>query len=84
MAELEAYGYHQRPASAHIQRSIDDREKAEYNHRRYGLPRPKSAAIRLPLGPHGVNGSERFAACKLELEKPGSFAKSMEGNKKKK
>uniref|UniRef100_A0A7S2HLP3 Uncharacterized protein n=1 Tax=Haptolina brevifila TaxID=156173 RepID=A0A7S2HLP3_9EUKA len=74
--ELETYGYHKRPQSAHIQRSIDDREDALYAHRRYGAPRPKSAALRLPLGPHGVNGTERFAAYKAEVANPGSFAMS--------
>lgn len=80
--ELATYGYYQRPASAHIQRSIDDRETALYNHRRYGAPRPKTADVRLPLGPHGVNGTERFTMYKAEMANPGSFAKSQAGNAK--
>ena len=40
-AGLEAYGYNKRPQSAHIQRSIDEREKALYEHRRYGAHTPR-------------------------------------------
>ena len=61
-AELQTYGYNRRPQSAHIQRSIDDRERAHYEQRRYGKPGPKTAAIKLPLGPHGAVGSAAFAA----------------------
>lgn len=81
--ELEKYGYNQRPTSAHIQRSIDDREEAMYQHRRYGAKPPKSAQPRLPLGPHGINGNERFAAYKQEMANPGSVI-NPEGAKDKK
>lgn len=50
-AGLKEYGYSRRPQSAHIQRSIDERVKAQYMQRRYGAPGPKTAAMRLPLGP---------------------------------
>jgi len=60
--ELETYGYSRRPPSAHIQRSIDERLRASYEQRRYGKPGPKTAAIKLPLGPHGAAGSAAFAA----------------------
>lgn len=30
---LEAFGYHRRPESAHIQRRIDERERQLYDHR---------------------------------------------------
>ena len=36
--------------------------QAQYQQRRYGLPGPKTAALRLPLGPHGAAGSAAFAA----------------------
>ena len=51
---LELYGYHRRPDSAHIQRSLDERELALYNARRYGKPPPPTAQLRLPLGPPGA------------------------------
>ena len=69
---LELYGYSRRPQSAMIQRSIDERENALYENRRYGKPLPKTAKIPLPLGPHGKDGSERFAAYTKELKEPGS------------
>ena len=94
---LEAYGYHRRPQSAHIQRSIDERLRvraawawalspgrasqptrdmgsrfffrrrvsdwqAQYQQRRYNLPGPRTAALKLPLGPNGAAGSAAFAA----------------------
>jgi hypothetical protein len=34
----------------------------QYQARRYGLPGPKTAALKLPLGPHGATGSAAFAA----------------------
>jgi len=61
-AELETFGYSRRPQSAHIQRAIDDRLQAQYQQRRYGGPGPKTAALKLPLGPHGAAGSSAFAA----------------------
>ena len=57
-AALNQYGYSRRPQSAHIQRSINERVKAQYMQRRYGAPGPKTAAMRLPLGP----GSAAFQA----------------------
>ena len=60
--QLEAFGYSRRPQSAHIQRSIDDRLRAQYEQRRYGGPGPKTAALKLPLGPNGAVGSAAFAA----------------------
>jgi len=71
-AGLEAYGYYRRPQSAHIQRSIDERERALYEHRRYGKPPPPTAQYKLPLGPHGANGSAPFAAYLMETANPGS------------
>jgi len=61
-AELEAFGYARRPQSAHIQRDIDSRWLTQYKQRRYGAPGPKTAAIKLPLGPNGTAGSAAFAA----------------------
>jgi len=60
--DLATYGYNRRPQSAHIQRSIDERLLAAYQQRRYGGPGPKTAAIKLPLGPHGAAGSAAFQA----------------------
>ena len=82
-ADLAAYGYVRRPTSAHIQRSIDERTKALYEARRYGKPAPKSASMRLPLGPNGVNGKPAFGVQTAE----GGFAKGLpeapkEGKKK--
>ena len=71
--ELENYGYSRRPESAHIQRAIDDREKAMYEHRRYGSKAPPTAHMRLPLGPHGAAGSQQFQAYKAETANPGSI-----------
>ena len=59
---LTTYGYNRRPQSAHIQRSIDQRSAALYQQRRYGGPAPKTAAIKLPVGPQGAMGSGAFAA----------------------
>ena len=83
---MEAYGYTRRPQSAHIQRSIDEREHALYEHRRYGKPAPKTAQFRLPLGPHGAEGSQKFQAYAQELANPGSILKpgGGGGDKKKK
>jgi len=61
-SELETYGYARRPQSAHIQRSIDERLQSQYQARRYGMPPPRTAAIKLPLGPNGITGSPAFAA----------------------
>ena len=72
-AGLEAYGYHRRPQSAHIQRSIDEREQALYEHRRYGKPAPATAQFRLPIGPHGATGTQAFAAYAAESANPGSI-----------
>ena len=83
-AGLEAYGYHRRPQSAHIQRSLDEREKALYQHRRYGKPPPPTAQYRLPLGPHGAQGSQQFAAYTQELLAPGSILKAAGAKDKKK
>ena len=47
--DLATFGYSRRPPSAHIQRSIDERLRAQYQARRYGAPPPRTAAIRLPL-----------------------------------
>lgn len=60
--DLATYGYNRRPQSAHIQRAIDQRLLAQYQQRRYGGPGPKTAAIKLPLGPHGAAGSAAFQA----------------------
>ena len=60
--QLEAFGYSRRPQSAHIQRSIDQRWKTLYDQRRYNKPGPRTAAIKLPLGPNGTAGSAAFAA----------------------
>ena len=83
---MEAYGYTRRPQSAHIQRSVDEREEALYQHRRYGKPAPKTAQFRLPLGPHGADGAPKFQAYNQELANPGSIIKPGGGgdNKKKK
>lgn len=78
-AGLEAYGYNRRPQSAHIQRSIDDRDVALYNHRRYGKPAPPTAQYRLPLGPHGAQGSQKYAAYAAESANPGSILKPAAG-----
>jgi hypothetical protein len=61
-SELEAFGYARRPQSAHIQRDITERWRTQYEQRRYGKPGPKTAAIKLPLGPNGSAGSAAFAA----------------------
>jgi hypothetical protein len=60
--DLATYGYNRRPQSAHIQRAIDQRLALQYQQRRYGGPGPKTAAIKLPLGPHGAAGSAAFQA----------------------
>lgn len=83
-AAMEMYGYHRRPQSAHIQRSIDERETALYNARRYGAKPPPTAQYRLPLGPNGAEGSQQFAAYNAELANPGSILKAAGGDKKKK
>ncbi len=57
-AELNSYGYFRRPASAHIQRSIDERARANYEQRWYGAPGPKTAALKLPM----PSGSPAFSA----------------------
>ena len=75
-AGLEAYGYSRRPQSAHIQRSLDERERMLYNHRRYGGPAPTTAQYKLPLGPHGAAGHPQFAAYQSELANPGSILKA--------
>lgn len=59
--ELSTFGYNRRPQSAHIQRAIDERLKMQYQARRYGGPPPRTAAIKLPLGPNGMQGSAAFA-----------------------
>ena len=69
---LEINGYSRRPQSAMIQRTIDERENALFQNRRYGVPLPKTAKMNLPLGPHGIAGSARFAAYQQELLAPGS------------
>ena len=46
-SELETYGYSRRPQSAHIQRSIDERLRAQYQQRRYGAPGPRTAALKV-------------------------------------
>lgn len=79
---LEAYGYHVRPQSAHIQRSIDERENALYQHRRYGKPPPATAQYRLPLGPNGAQGSVRYSAYAQEVANPGSILKAANADKK--
>ena len=81
---LETYGYYRRPQSAHIQRSIDEREDALYNHRRYGKPAPPTAQFRLPLGPHGPQGSQKFAAYAAETANPGSILRPSTAPAKKK
>lgn len=83
-AGLEMYGYHKRPQSAHIQRSIDEREEALYQHRRYGKAAPKTAQFRLPLGPNGAQGSQRFSAYQQELTNPGSVLRPSTAPAKKK
>ena len=79
---LATYGYNRRPNSAHVQRSIDERTKALYEARRYGKPAPKTASMRLPLGPNGVNGKPAFGVQTAD----GGFAKGIpapvEGKKK--
>jgi hypothetical protein len=109
---LEAYGYHRRPQSAHIQRSIDEREQALYDHRRYGAGReatqlpplrgarpltavcalhsctgkaaPPTAQFRLPLGPHGAQGTQQYAAYAMEQANPGSVLRPATAPAKKK
>lgn len=81
---LEAYGYSRRPQSAHIQRSIDERERALYDHRRYGKAAPPTAQYRLPLGPHGAVGSQQFAAYAAETANPGSILRPATAPAKKK
>ena len=81
---LEAYCYYRRPQCAHIQRSLDERETALYNHRRYGKPPPPTAQYRLPLGPHGMAGSNQYAAYQQELANPGSILKAATKDAKKK
>ena len=81
---LALYGYHRRPQSAHIQRSIEERETALYNHRRYGKAAPATAQYRLPLGPHGAQGSAQFAAYSAETANPGSILRPATAPAKKK
>jgi len=81
---LEAYGYHRRPQSAHIQRSIDEREQALYDHRRYGKAAPPTAQFRLPLGPHGAQGTQQYAAYAMEQANPGSVLRPATAPAKKK
>ena len=81
---LELYGYSRRPQSAHIQRSIDEREAALYKQRRYGGPAPPTAQYRLPLGPHGVNGSQQYSAYLAESANPGSILRPATAPAKKK
>lgn len=50
-SELETYGYSRRPQSAHIQRSIDERLRAQYQQRRYGAPGPRTAALKVRCVP---------------------------------
>uniref|UniRef100_A0A7S3EZS9 Uncharacterized protein n=1 Tax=Haptolina ericina TaxID=156174 RepID=A0A7S3EZS9_9EUKA len=57
-ADMEAFGYVRRPQSAHIHRSIVEREESYFNHRYYGTPGPKTAAMRLPW----PDGSPAFNA----------------------
>ena len=85
---METYGYHRRPESAHVQRVLDERAKAEYEHRRYQKPAPKTAHMRLPLGPAGAQGSQQYQAYKAECANPGSIlrpasAPAKSGGKKK-
>ena len=94
-AELNSYGYSKRPESASLLKSIEERQKALYAFRRgYNgtdgkpAPAPKTAHMRLPLGPAGQAGTERFQAFKSEWENPGSIlrpasAPAKSGGKKK-
>ena len=47
-AEMEVYGYKRRPTWAHIQRSIDDRQRALFHQRYNGGAGPLTSAMRLP------------------------------------
>jgi hypothetical protein len=74
-ADLAAYGYVRRPTSAHIQRSIEERARANYEHRWYGKPAPKSAALRLPMpaaSPAFAAFSENVANTAAPPKRPGT------------
>ena len=47
-ADMEKYGYYRKGGWAIIQRSIDSRALQEFNHKFYGAPPPKTAAMKLP------------------------------------
>ena len=47
-ADMERFGYVKRGNSAHIQRSIEERENLLFEQRNYGGPGPKSAIMVLP------------------------------------
>ena len=53
-AEMEAFGYVRKSQSDHIQRSLDERARMVYQHKFYGGPMPKTAALKLPA-PKGVD-----------------------------
>ena len=67
-AGLEQYGYMRRPQSAHIQRSITERQEAYFQQRWYGKPGPRTAAIKLPTPP----GSAAFVAFTSKDRRPGT------------
>jgi len=78
-ADLTVFGYNKRPQSAHIERSIAERENALYNHRRYDKPLPPTARINLPLGKKGVergatglDGTQRYEAFQAYLKDPSA------------
>ena len=48
------------------------RAQAQYHQRRYGAPGPRTAAIKLPLGPNGAAGSAAFAAFAASNGRPVS------------
>jgi len=77
--DLGRFGYHKRPQSAHIQRTIDEREHALYEHRRYDKPLPLTARINLPLGKQGIargktglDGTQRYEAFQAYLKDPSA------------
>ena len=93
--ELSVFGYNKRPASAHIERSINEREQALYEHRRYDKPLPLTARINLPLGKKGVargktglDGTDKYEAFQAYLRDPlapraGSAPAGKDAKKKK-
>ena len=54
-AEMEAFGYVRKSNSVHIQRSLDARTEKVYQHKFYGGLMPKTAAMKLPAFPPGVD-----------------------------